>query len=273
MKKKIKDINLEEFRSSTSGFRSEEMKALNINIKYTDDSSLVFDQGLKEIHDNHDILLPSFNSGTILSYVARIDDKLNTLQRRFLLKLKLVLLNNNPDFDTSSDKRYIDDLLMVLLDICGFDDGLELILRPCYLRLNVGKESFAAIADKEGRRGQEIAWLIQEDKHRKSSTFMHGDLQLACAIIAAAQQNYSLLQRIYPEKVLGIKVVADSFYFCSITMSEEYLEDLIDNLPKSSTTMFVYPKKGLKLSDLEERKSILICLETMKRYGLSLEKL
>ncbi len=118
MKRKIKDINLGEFRSSTSGFRSEEMKALNITIKYTEDSSLVFDQRLKEIDSSHNILLPKFNSSNILSYVARNDDKLNTLQRRFLLKLKLVLLNNNPDFDTSSDERYIDDLLMVLLEIC-----------------------------------------------------------------------------------------------------------------------------------------------------------
>ncbi len=43
------------------------------------------------------------------------------------------------------------------------------------------------LADKEGRRGLELTWIIQEDKHKKSSTYRHGDLQLACAMIAATQ--------------------------------------------------------------------------------------
>jgi hypothetical protein len=100
-------------------------------------------------------------------------------------------------------------MVTFLCERANLDDGLDLTMRPCNLHLLLGPEKFAAIADKEGRRGTELTWLLQEDKHRKSSTYKHGDLQLACAMIAASQQNYNMLEEIYPSKILGMKFVAN----------------------------------------------------------------
>ena len=70
-------------------------------------------------------------------------------------------------------------------------DKAELTVRPYNLRLRISDQSFSASEDKEGGKGIELAWLIQEDKHRKSTTYKHGDLQPACSMIAAFQQNYT----------------------------------------------------------------------------------
>ena len=94
-----------------------------------------------------------------------------------------------------------------------FEDGTELILMPCLLRLTIGEESFAAHAlrqfsknaalenvseSKEGRRETEIVWcevtgkhrvdrVLDEDKHKYSDTWCpsdkRGDIQLIANIL------------------------------------------------------------------------------------------
>ena len=197
---KTKKITLDDFRSSTSAFRQEEEAALKVKVVATDNPTCIFEK--KHITETSDKLsklkLPEYDEAKILSYVPSKDGELEKNQRKFLVKLRQVLVNNDPDSEAPHCERFVDDLLSFICDLAELDDGLELTLRPCNLKLEIEDYTFVAIADREGRRGQELTWIIQEDKHRKSSTYKHGDLQLACAIIAANQQNYNLLERIHP---------------------------------------------------------------------------
>lgn len=86
----------------------------------------------------------------------------------------------------------------------GGEDGTELIL--ILLQLFIGEERFAAHSDREGRRGTEIIWVLDEDKHKFDRRWKKGDVQLIANIpldplgIAAAQTNMSVLNRVYPKK-------------------------------------------------------------------------
>lgn len=268
-------ITIDEFRKSTSSFRKYEEQALKIKINETNNIEEIFDK--KNLNLNIDIplkniILPEFNESNIKTYIPNINDGLTTDQRKFLLKLKIVLINNDPDSQASSCERFLDDLMNFICDKAELDDGLELTLRPCNLYLNIGNEYFAAIADKEGRRGLELTCFIQEDKHFKSSTYKHGDIQLSCAMIAGFQQNYNMFNEIYPKKLLGIKVVADTFYFCSMYGNQKYIEELIEGLPnKSEIIMNKFPVNGLKLSDPKQRYEIIRYMALLKYELLSLE--
>lgn len=268
-------ITIDEFRRSTSSFRKYEEQALKIKINETNNIEEIFDE--KNLKLNIDIplkniILPKFNESNIKTYIPNVNDGLTTDQRKFLLKLKIVLINNDPDSQASSCERFLDDLMNFICDKAELDDGLELTLRPCNLYLNIGNEYFAAIADKEGRRGLELTCFIQEDKHFKSSTYKHGDIQLSCAMIAGFQQNYNMFNEIYPKKLLGIKVVADTFYFCSMYGNQKYIEELIEGLPnKSEIIMNKFPINGLKLSDTKQRYEIIKYMALLKYELLSLE--
>ena len=56
----------------------------------------------------------------------------------------------------------------------------------------IGSNSYAAFADREGRRGTEIIWILDEDKHKFDSKYfattkyLRGDIQLIANMIAAA---------------------------------------------------------------------------------------
>ena len=141
-----------------------------------------------------ELLLENFDETKIKSYTPTKEDGLTTNQRKFLLKLKLILINSE------ASQRFINDMVTFLCERANLDDGLDLTMRPCNLHLLIGPDKFAVTADKEGRRG--ITWLLQESSK-------HGDLQLACSMIAASQQNYNMLEEIYPSKILGMKFVAN----------------------------------------------------------------
>jgi hypothetical protein len=264
-------VDLSKFRASTSAFRSEEERALNIDISHTDNLNNIFNSINMDDLDNNtnELVLEDWNMASILLYdPTNTKYELTVNQRRLIYNLKNVILNNKPGSTSPRCERYIDELVANILNYIGFNDCENLFLLPCQLQLVVNNQTFAAIADKECKKGDSITWFLQEDKHERSSTYKHGDLQLACAMIAGFQENYNLLERVYPDKMLGIKVVADRFYFCSMTATQEYLEELFDGLPESRIIMNVYPKCGLQLRNINERLQILKLLVKMKNEML-----
>lgn len=275
--KTIKEITPDDFRPSTSSFRQEEEKALKITISSTDNEEDIFNRRYiasdEDINHNlSQLYLENFNKEKIITYVPSKEDELSTNQRRFLGKLKLILINNDPDSEAPNCERFIDDLLSLICDYAELDDGLELTLRPCNLKLKIGDNEYAAIADKEGRRGQELTWILQEDKHRKSSTYKHGDLQLACAMIAATQHNYNLLEQIYPKKIMGLKAIADTMFFCSMEAHQKYIDESYEGLPKkNNVTMYKFPSKGLLLSNPDQRKKFFKFLTSIRKEALSVK--
>lgn len=216
--------------------------------------------------------MPNFDSAKIMALnPENYRNELSRDQIKFLYKLKLVLLNNDSDLESKRCERFIDDFVHYLYDKAGMDDGIDLIMRPCNLYLNIGNESFAAIADMEGRRGAEITWILCEDKHLKTSTYKHGDIQLASGLIAAFQLNYNFLEEIYPERIIGIKVVASSFYFYSMQMNTSYINQLFEGLPNTDIQVLKYPKDGMRIDDPIARKEIFICLSIIRKHALALE--
>lgn len=269
-------INMEStdsFRNSTSLFREKERAALKIQFQDVNTPEMIFNathinvpiyDGLQSLE------LPGFNDGSIFAYEANPNDGLDVVQRKFLTKLRFVLINNHPDSTASRCEEYVRDLAVHLCDCAGLDDGMNLVLLPCNLRLQIGGASFAAIADKEGRRGRELAYVIQEEKHRGTSTYLKGDLQIACAMIAATQHNYNLFETIYPQKMLGIKIIADRVYFCAISPSQAYIDNLLDGLEiHHEVTMFKFPADGFSLSNPQERAAVLQHTSSLRSELLS----
>jgi hypothetical protein len=257
----------DDFRNSTSLFQQAEMAAL-IQIQDADAPDAIFGAAHINvpIYDGLQSLeLPGFNDGSIFAYEANSQDGLNVVQRKFLTKLRFVLINNHPDSTAPRCEEYVRDLAAHLCDCAGLDDGMNLVLLPCNLRLQIGEATFAAIADKECRRGRELACVIQEEKHRGTSTYLRGDLQIACAMIAATQHNYNLFQAIYPQKMLGIKIVADRVYFCAISPSEAYINNLLGGLEiHHGVTMFKFPTNGFSLSNPQERAAFLQHMSSLR---------
>ncbi|KAI8078918.1 uncharacterized protein BX664DRAFT_362460 [Halteromyces radiatus] len=234
-----RDIDIDNFHQSTASFREYEEKCLRIDVHQTNDVSLIFNTCNDEslLTNLQELVLDTLNVGDIKAFVPSKKDELTTSQRRFLMKLKLVLLSNDPDAFDPNCERFVDDLVNFLCEQVYLDDGLEMSVRPCQLRLTIGNQQFAATADKEGRRGQELIWLLQEDKHRGSTSYKHGDLQLACAMIAAIQRNY--------------------FRFETIK-------------PKERIVMHRFPKHGFSLANPTERKEILKYMSVLQREALSI---
>ncbi|KXN68588.1 hypothetical protein CONCODRAFT_72171 [Conidiobolus coronatus NRRL 28638] len=261
------------FRSSCSQFKEEEEKYLNIKVVDTNSLAEIFDEKYHDVVDFdelQELLLPNFNESKIRSYVASNEDGLSKNQRVFLSKLKLVLLNNDPDAQVSHCEKFIDELASFLCFQADLDNGFSLTMRPCSLRLKVGEEEFASIADREGRRGQQLIWLLQEDKHIKSGTYKHGDLQLACSMIAASQENYKLLEQTsLNQKIVGVKFVGYKINFCCMSPTKEYLKDLDDGcLPPSECVM--YKLASLSLCNPADRNLVMKYLCVMRNEALQI---
>jgi|SRR2546430_4018148 len=265
------DISISRFHNSVSHFRSEEEKALKIKVIATKDfPNIVANESSSE---ENVLELPEFDEGKIATFQPTKYPHLNSLQTKFLNKLKLVVVNNDSASEESNFERYIDDLMIFLYEHIGFDDGKNITMRPCNLRFHIGEEDFAAYTDREGRKGTGVIWVMCEDKHIMSRTYKKGEIQVVCCMMAAYQYNYSILNNnIYPPRMIGIRVVADRFYFYSIKKPDEYIEDLFDGLPKRDLEVMRYPEnEGLSLSNPYERKEILKYLNTVKNYALTLE--
>ncbi len=187
----------------------------------------------------------------------------------FLYKLSLVVNNNYAPVEPKHVEDFIHDLMDNVLKAAGFEDGTDLILMPCTLRLQVGTKSLAAYADREGRRGTEIIWILDEDKHR----WKKGDIQLIANMIAAAQANDLAMNKVYPTNMLGIKFDADCIYFYSACVTKEYLDDLAnEGIPNSALVVKKFPEgRELSLSVPRDRIEIFTYLSALKKYAMNLE--
>ncbi|KAI8093700.1 uncharacterized protein BX664DRAFT_330344 [Halteromyces radiatus] len=266
-------FNIYDFRQNTSLFREHEETRLRINIQSTNDMSLIFNTNNDDtpLTNLQELVLETFDESIIINFVASEEDGLTSNQRRFLGKLKRVLRNND-DSNIPNNERYISDLASFLCEQANLDEGLNLKMEPCLLRLAVGEERFTANVDKVGQRGEQLIWLLQVDAHRNSTSYKHGDLQLACAMIAAIELNYILFDRIRPSKLVGMKFMAGTVYFYSMKATEGYINELLGGLPQhEQINIHRFPQHGFSLADPTERKEILKCLSLLYREALSID--
>lgn len=268
------EFTIDDFKNSASYFGENEEKALNIIFSETTDFTEIIDfkycntdidYNLKEL------LLNNFNKDSIIVYNSNKNKNLSKNQKKFLNKLRDVLINNDPSAGDSNFEEYIDELMKYIYDIADFDDGENLLMKPCNLRFNVEEYTFAAKADRMGMRGNEIIWVLCEDKHRKSKTYKKGEIQLVTSILSAFQENRNILDEIYPKKIIGIRVSADKVDFYSIKADEKYLNSLYSGLPIDNLYVHKYLNNDLYLSSPSGRYNVFKFLTYIKNYALSLE--
>lgn len=278
------EITVYDIGNSTSSFGEKAEKFMKITIYETDSFDDIINHGIandKKIpycdddinEELKDLFLEGFNRDEVRVYKPIKHTNLPKKAQVFLYKLSTVVNNNYQQTEPPHVEDYIHELMDNVLKDAGFEDGIELILMPCVLRLSIGEESFAAHSDREGRRGTEIIWVLDEDKHKFDKRWKKGDVQLIANMVAAAQTNRSLLGKVYPERVIGIKFDADRLYFYSAYVTDKYLNELLDNNgPKMKLIVSKFPKgRELSLSFYNDRKEIFLYLSALKKYALSLE--
>jgi hypothetical protein len=268
------------FKSSTSKFNYVEEQALKINIVPKKNFMELVGEDIgglleEDVPDSvKDLYLEDVTPKKILIFDPDEYPELNDTVSSFLVKLSLVLLNNAHTNDVPREEKLIDDMAVELMKAVKYDDGRDLTMRSCSLRLQIGDRIFAAEADREGRRGIGIIWVMQENKHIDDTRYSGGDVQLISCMIAACQANQRTVRKSdRPERMIGIKVKGDQMFFYSFCMKDSYLKDLTKGLPGEDLEVFKYPdEEGLHISVPEQRKQILSHLWNMRQYALKLRK-
>ena len=261
---------------STSTFGRNEESFFNIQISGTNSFSDIIGGFSYNEQDMVPMLksmfLEDFDRDAVRLYKPFAHKNLPKHAQTFLYKLNLVVNNNYVPVEPKHVEEFIHDLMDNVLKAAGFEDGTDLILMPCTLRLQVGTKSLAAYADREGRRGTEIIWVLDEDKHKFDRRWKKGDIQLIANMIAATQANESVLNKVYPTNMIGIKFDADCLYFYSACVTKEYLDDLAsEGKPSSTLIVKKFPEgRELSLSVPVDRKEIFLYLSALKKYAMSL---
>lgn len=260
------------FKPQASSFGIYEEAALNIIIDETDNIGCLFNEIVVDLPPHlSQFELDDFGYDDILIFKPHVHTELNKNQRIFLNKLKYVLINNQYAA-TGRVEAYVQDLIDNFLKECEMEDGLTLHMLPSRLYLSIGDDKFAAFSDKEGRKLDDIIWILEESKHKYDTRYKQGDIQLIASLIAACQLNFIHSKKIYPEHLYGIKVVGEEFYFYKVVFSENYINELTRDLPQTELKVLKYPKlKGLRISNNADRKEILILINSLNKYALNLD--
>jgi hypothetical protein len=269
------DIDENSFKSSTSKFNYIEEEGLRIKIFCRSSFSDVLGRDIPENNDPplsaKELYLEDMTKDKVLIFHPEDCSQMSETASAFLVKLKLVLFNNAQISDVSREERFIDDMAIDLMRAVKYDDGKNFTMRSCTLKLAVGSKTFAAEADREGRRGTGIIWVMQENKHIDDTRYSEGDIQLVSCMIAAYQANRRVLRKVYPERIMGIKIKGDETYFYSLAMSQEYLDSLSKGIPHTDIHVYKYPDEiGLKISVPEERIQVINYLWAMRTYAMEL---
>lgn len=277
------DIDQHAFHSSTSKFNYVEEKALKIEVLPTDKKffySIILQQDVLKssfFTDKNvpqyikDLYLDNIHTDDIKIFNPKKHNDLSETLSSFLIKLRLVLENNVRMYDVPREERFIDDMAIELMKIVKYDDGKFFTMRPCSLKLVIDDKSFAAEADREGRRGLRIIWILQENKHIDDTRYSEGDVQLVSCMIAAYQTNFRTTKELCPKTMIGIKIKGEEVYFYSMKMTEQYLTSLSKGIPTEHLKINKYPpKKGLRISDPNNRKEILKFLWIMRENALNI---
>nr|PNR42082.1 hypothetical protein PHYPA_016911 [Physcomitrium patens] len=267
--------DVEDFKPSASYFAIYEEEALKINICETDDVSEIFPGYSKVQTDpelNH-LRLEGFDYDQVLTFVPNKHEDLNDNQRRFLMKLKHVLRSSATGSPDSKFEPFVQALVDVFLQECKLDDSLHLEIVPSRLRLVIVDKIHAAFSDSEGRKDEQIVWVLQESKHKHDRRFKNGEVQLVSALIAACQQNYNAFSDyIFPQVMYGINVRVDEVSIMRAVFTREYILSLFGGLPQQVLEVKKYPERtGLKLSFYESRNKLLSLMTKLRKYTLSIE--
>jgi len=272
------EYDVDDFKPSASRFGEYEERALNMNIEETGDILRVFPKFTESpVHpDLEHLKLEEFDYDKILTFVPTKHMELDNNQRRFLIKLRNVLMNNAYDSPESRLELHIQAMVDVFLQQCELDDALELEIVPSKLTMLIADKKFSTFSDRgdrEGRKNDRLVWVLQASKHKNDTRYKSGDVQLASALIAACQWNYNDTGcNIVPRIMYGINVKGDEVSILSARFTSGYITSLFGGLPTQKLKILRYPEgTGLRLSHPLERAKVLCLMAELRKYALSID--
>jgi hypothetical protein len=269
LKLKDNDIKEHNFQSSTSNFNSNDMSMLSITVKeiYQLEDFLSYSHIAVEMEERE----------TLYDVARRVGEY---ECRRFDLELERVLENNKQKqvFSTREDyycfnpnESYIDSFADTIFRISSIYDAKRFeLLRPKN-SLYICNKRYGSSVDRELRVLQTgMVFMIEESKHIGTSSYLKGDLQLACNLIVSHQQNKTTSSKtsglLKPlSTVFAIKILAAEVFLYFMNYDEEYLEYLEKGQKKKEITMykFLYNRSSINMAYINHVRFLLNVLSNV----------
>jgi hypothetical protein len=244
--KKRNDIKNFEFNNSTSGFGKREMDVLNIYIEEIYDTESFFKLSNIKIFRNL-FTLDNFAQKAGEYECRRLDLELNRVKEN----------NNHTKNNCLSGKvneQYVNSLIDTLFRFsCLYDAKNFELLAPRHEMTICGKKCGSNV-DREMRViTTRMVFLVEESKHVTTSSYLKGDLQLACNLIVAHQENIEVANKksINPlETVFGIKIIGTEAFIYFMNYNKKYLDYLANGKNRTEITIYklMVEKKAIDIT-------------------------
>jgi hypothetical protein len=165
-------------------------------------------------------------------------------------------------------KAYEDDVVKFTSHLFSSLGLKSISIRP---KLTMGSTVINAYADDYfvcKRNNKDYIWLITEYKRSKAKNL--GENQLIANMIATCQYNLINHPELLSQQLLGIRVVGNQFTFYTVTVCQNYLND-IQQKGESSIKIDVYRyphlESGLIYNHKKYHDNLLSCLKSVKQFG------
>jgi hypothetical protein len=244
----FKDINIDDtinkisYPKSTSLFKKSQHKKMNIIIKTTESKDMIVKIRKSLYFYKNDFITE------ILEYYKTPTNNLKSIQcSRYIKKIKDISIKND---QKNIYEPIIDDFVRILFQISGLDDGKILNIESqnrIYLKINTHK--IPSIPDIVCKNNRNIIWMVEESKRLNNTTYINGDIQIACHILAAFQYNQNNLKKKYRPKIIyGFKMKGTKCFFYKIKMVNCYMKCLETGIFNKSIKIYKYPKNGIDIN-------------------------
>ncbi|KXN65299.1 hypothetical protein CONCODRAFT_13156 [Conidiobolus coronatus NRRL 28638] len=196
--------------------------------------------------------------------------KLSYIQSEFIFKLKQLISESKQDKLAKNRKSASNEFIWFLLQNSGLIQENELDIKFNRLTFVYKLNFYDSFADFTAERGNSIVWTLNNPHHSKLPKKTDSN-HAATSMIAAIQINRRCLQKVFPERMIGISVIDDKFTFYSTKIAVNYLDEVFKGNVTQDLNIYQYPSKnGLSICDEKERFEILKILSNLKEYTMSL---
>lgn len=234
------EIRTHPFKNSTSCFGKQEMEALNISIKNIHDIDDFFGLSKISIMPKRKFTLNDFAQKAGEYECRRLDLELERVKR------------NNKRYINGVNEEHINSLVETLFRFSGLYDAKNVELSTPRHELDICGKKYGSNVDRELKIIKTgMIFMIEESKHVSTSSYLKGDVQLACNLIVAHQENLktSIIRRTRPlETVFAIKVLGTSTFLYFMNYDKNYLEYLQNGKNKTRIIIYKFVFKGKSIN-------------------------
>lgn len=228
------------YPKSTSLFKKKHHQNMNIQIRnLTNKEQLIRIKKSIYFHQNRQVK-------EILTYYKTLSTNFSDVHcNRYVSKIKEIIEMSK---NKKSYESIVDDFVRILFQISGVDDGKSFFVNSQYkLHLHIGSNVIPSIPDIACKTNKDIIWMVEESKHINTSSYLNGDFQLICHMLAAFQYNYKKRKK-RPKSVYGFKMKNTKCFFYKINIFNKYLFHMKDNDFMTCLVVYKYPKGGIDIN-------------------------